>query len=76
MLDAYGITAEIHQPDDTLEPWADIRYGQVSTHVEIRKGVYTAFSGMPQGAADDPDGAARRIASLCGVPGVPAIGPP
>lgn len=76
LLDGYGITADIHQPGDDLEPWIEVRYGTVHTSVEVHRGLYIAFGGMPQGQTYDPDGAARRIAWLCGVPGVPASGSP
>lgn len=74
-LDRFGITHEIHQPDSTLEPWLDVRYGNVHTYVEIRTGHYIAFSGMPQAPMNDPSSAARSIASLCGIPGIRASGP-
>lgn len=76
LLAGYGITAEIHQLDEVLEPYAEIRYGTVHTHVEIYTGSYTAFGGVRLAPTDDPDSAARRIASLCGMPSVPASDPP
>lgn len=74
LLDGYGITVEVHQPDKPLEPWLALRYGKVTTHVYVHGGWYCAFLGMRQARPDDPDGAARRIAWLCGVPGVLANG--
>lgn len=75
LLDRYGITSELHQPDAVFEPWLALRYGPTATHVYIHDGRYCAFLGMPQAELDDPDGAARRIAWLCGVPEVLASGP-
>lgn len=76
LFEGYGITVEAHQPAPVLEPWLVLRYGTVTTHVDVHQGWYCAFLGMRQARTDDPDSAVRRIAWLCGVPDVPAAGVP